>query len=50
MTHTSRNRRRRQKEICALLESDDLYFFDAASHPLGTKDWAENTAFWRRAA
>lgn len=45
---TERKNRREQHRIASLLEAKPLYFFDSASHPLGSKDLSLKDAPWRK--
>ncbi|MCW2984309.1 MAG: hypothetical protein JWR63_1879 [Conexibacter sp.] len=39
--------RKRQAEVRAALETDDLYFFDSTTHPLGAINWSAEVEKWR---
>lgn len=45
---SARKNRREQHRIASLLESRPLYFFDAATHPLGSKDLRLRETLWRK--
>lgn len=45
---TTRKTRREQHRIASLLDSGPIYFFDAATHPLGSKHLRLRETLWRK--